>query len=61
MLILVPEFDDMEPAAVHVEVDVALLEVWGDGFPHLDLRMLRFHRLPGGLANALAVDLRQNE
>ena len=33
VLILVPELDDMEAAAVHVEVDVALLEIRGDGFP----------------------------
>ena len=51
----------MEAASVHVKVDVALLEVRGDCLPNLDLRRLRFHRLPGGLANALAVDLRQNE
>ena len=61
MLELVPEFDDMEPASVYVEVDVALFKVRGNGFPDLDLRMPRFNRLPGRLSDALAVDLRQNE
>jgi hypothetical protein len=40
VLVLVPEFDDMEPASVHVKVDVALLETRGDCLPDLDLPML---------------------
>ena len=61
VLMLVPERDDMEAAAVHVEVDVALLEIRGDGFPDADLRMQRFNGLPSGLADAFAMALRKDE
>lgn len=57
-MILVPELDDLEAAAVHVEMDVAFFEVRGDGFPDFNLRMKRFHGLPSGLADALTVALR---
>ena len=58
---LVPELDDMEAAAVHIEVDVALLEIRGDGLPDADLRVQCFHGLPRRLADAFAVALRKDE
>ena len=61
MLVLVPELDNMETAAVHVEVNVAFFEIRGYGLPNLDLRMHRFNGFPRSLADALAVDLRQHE
>ena len=61
MMELVPKLDDVEAAAVHVEVDVTFLEVGCDGLPNLDLRMHRFNRPPGCLADALAMDLGQHE
>ena len=61
VLMLVPELDNMEAAAVHVEVDVTFLEVWGDCFPDADLRMHRFHGLPSGLADTFAVAFRKDK
>ena len=61
MMMLVPELDDMEAATVHVEVDIALLEIRGDGFPDEDLRMQCFNGLPSSLADAFAVAIRKDE
>ena len=60
-MVLIPELDDMEAAAVHVEVDVALLEVRGNGLPDADFRMPRFHGLPSSLADAFAVAFRKDK
>ena len=46
-MILVPELDDLEAAAVHVEVDVAFFEVRGDGFPDFNLRVKRREKAIG--------------
>ena len=61
VLMLVPELDNMEAAAVHIEVNIALFEVRGDGLPDADLRMHCFHSLPRGLADTFAVTVREDE
>lgn len=54
-VVLVEELDDVEAAAVDVEVDVALLEVGGQRLPHLYLGVQALHLAPGGIAGAAAV------
>ena len=49
-------FDDVETAAVDVEVDVALLEVGGRRLPNGHLGVQLLDEAPGGIADALAVD-----
>ena len=61
VLILVPELDDVESAAVHIKVNVPLLEVRSNGFPDLDFWMQCFNGLPCCLANAFAMGLRQHK
>ena len=34
-MVAVVELHDMKPAAINVEVNIALLEIWRDGFPDL--------------------------
>ena len=53
----VKELHDMEPAAVHIKVDVTLFEIGRYGFPHLDLRIHFFYRTPCGIADSLAVSI----
>ena len=57
MMIPVPELDDMESAAVDIEMDVALLEVGRDGFPDADLGVHCLHGSPRCLSNTPAMDL----
>ena len=61
MLILVPKLDDVEAATVHVEMDVAFLEVRRDGLPDSDFGMHCFHGLPSRLADALAMAFWRHE
>ena len=60
-MILVPELDDMESAAVDIEMDVALLEVGCDGFPNADLGMQCLDGTPRCLSDATAMDFGRNE
>lgn len=48
------EFDDLEAAFVHVEVDVPLLEIGRVRFPDAGLRKPPLNRLPGPMAKAAA-------
>ena len=57
----VEELHDMKAAPVHVEVDVPLLEVGGDGLPEVHLRVELFDSAPGGVADAPAVDFGGHE
>ena len=60
-MIPVPELDDMESAAVDIEMDVALLEIGSDGFPNADLVMQRLDGTPRCLSDATAMDFGRNE
>ena len=53
----VPEFDDVEAAAVDIEVDVALLVIGGDAFPDFNFGVQRLYCFPGCLSDTLAVDI----
>ncbi len=53
MKMIVPELHDVEPAAVHIKMDVALFEIRRTGFPNLDFRVHGFHGLPRCLTDAL--------
>ena len=52
---LVEELHDPEAALVHVEMNVALLEVWGNQSPHFSLRILLLDSSPYLLAQSPAV------
>ena len=51
-MMAVEKLHDVEAAAIHVEVDIPLLEIRRDGLPDLDFRVQAFHRTPCGVANA---------
>ena len=61
MEMIVPKLNDLETAAVDVEVDVALLEIGGDGLPDLDFWMHPLNGFPCRLADALAMNVRVHE
>ena len=48
---------DVETASVDIEMDVALLEIGCVGFPNRHFRVQLFDQTPGGIADALAVNL----
>ena len=50
------ELNGMEAETVNVEVDVASVKVWGDGFPKRDLRMTGFYMSPYNLTDSFALD-----
>ena len=56
MKILVPELHDVEPAAVHIKMDVPLLEIRRAGFPNDDFRMQLLDETPGSVTYAFAMD-----
>ena len=58
-MMAVEEFHDVEPAAVHVKMDIPLFEIGRDCFPDLYFRMQALARLPCGIADTLAVDMRR--
>lgn len=60
-VVAVEELDDVEAAPVHVEVDIALLEVRGHEAPDLHLRVCLFDLASGGVADAPAVRVRAGE
>ena len=61
VLVGVPEFDDVEAAAVDIEVDVALLVIGGDAFPDFDFGVHSLYCFPGCQADAFAVDFGRDE
>ena len=52
---LVEKLHDVEAAAVHIEMDVPLLEIRRACLPYLDLWEHLLHLAPGRLADSLAV------
>ena len=56
MKMFVPELHDVEPAAVHIKMDVALLEIRRAGFPNDDFRMQLLDETPGSVTYAFAMD-----
>lgn len=50
-------FHDVEAAPVDIEVDVSLLEIGCMGFPDRHFRVQLFDKTPGGITDALAVNL----
>ena len=48
---------DVETAAVDIEVDVALIEIGCVGFPDRHFGVQLFDKAPGGITDALAVNL----
>ena len=54
-MVAVEELHEVKAAAVHIEMDVPLLEIRRDGLPHLDLRVQLFHRTPCGIADAFGL------
>ena len=56
MKMLVPELHDVEPAAVHIKMDVALFEIRSAGFPNDDFRMQLLDEAPGRVTYAFAMD-----
>lgn len=61
MKMFVPELHDVEPAAVHIKMDVALFEIRRTGFPNLDFRVHGFHGLPRCLTDAFAMNFGRDE
>ena len=57
-MMAVEEFNDMEAAPVHIEMDVPLFEVGCYGFPNLHFGMQLFHLAPGSISDSLAVNTR---
>ena len=55
------EFDDLETAAINVEVDVSFFKIRGTGFPDLCFRVQCFDCLPCAVTDAFAVFGRINE
>ncbi len=60
-VVAVEELDDVESEPVHVEVDVAHLEIRRACFPNSDFGMKAFDRAPGGLPDAEAVKSGRDE
>lgn len=56
-MVAVVELHDMKAAAIHVEVNVPLLEVRSDSLPDLYLRVQPLYSAPCGIADSLAVYL----
>lgn len=57
----VEKLNDMEPAAVHVKVDVPFFKIRCDRLPHPHFRMQPLHRAPSRIVDALAVRLGRDE
>ena len=57
MMVFIPEFYDVEAQTVHIEMNVALLEIGSHGFPDADFRVHSFYGLPCRLTDALAMCL----
>ena len=51
MLVFIPELYDVEAQTVHIEMNVALLEIRSDGFPNADFGVQGFYSLPCRLAD----------
>lgn len=54
-------FHDVETTAVDIEVDVSLLEIGCVGSPDRHFGVQLFDKTPGGITDALAVNLFQGE
>ena len=54
-VVAVEELDDVESEPIHVEVDVARLEIGRAGLPDANLGVEPFDGAPGGLSNSHAV------
>ena len=60
-VVVVEELDDVESEPVHVEVDVARLEIGRAGLPHADFGVEPFDGAPRGLSDSRAVAFRKDE
>ncbi len=54
-MLLVVILDNMKAAFVHVEMDIAPLEIRGAGFPHKSIRVILFYSSPYRLTYAFAL------
>ena len=60
-MMTVVEFNDVKPAAVYVEMDIALLEIRRNSFPDLYFGVQLLDFTPRGIAYALTVYLRRHK
>ena len=56
-MMAVVEFHNMEPAAINVEVNIALFKIWRDGFPDLHFWMQLLDCTPSCIADSFAMCL----
>ena len=56
MKVFVPKLHDVEPAAVHVEMDVPLFEIRRASFPNDDFWMQLLDKAPGSVTYTFAMD-----
>ena len=57
----VEKFDDMEPAAVHIEMDIPLFKIRRICLPYCHLRTVRLHGAPCRIPNPLAMAIWGNK
>lgn len=55
-MMTVEKFHNMEPAPIHIKVNVPLLKIRRDGLPDFNLRMQFLDLLPGGISDSAAVN-----
>ena len=55
------ELHNMKPAAIHIEMNIALFKIRRDRFPDLDLRMHLLYLAPRRIADTPAVNMRRNK
>ena len=60
-MVAVEEFHNVEPTAVHIEMDVALLKIGCDRLPDAHARVTLFYGTPGAIADTLAVYFGRHE
>ena len=60
-MFFVEKFDDMEPAAVHIEMDIPLFKIRRICLPYCHLRIVRLHGAPCRIPNPLAMDIWSNK
>lgn len=60
-MIFVKKLHDVEAATINIEMDIALLKIRCDRFPHFHFRMQFFDSTPSGISDAFAMDSRRNK
>ena len=60
-MIFVEKLHNVEAAAIDIKMNVALLKIRSDRFPHLHFRVQFFNSTPSSISDTFAMDSRRNK